>query len=124
MTAAAKNLQELEQRAAFELECLAYPSREWVKARQHGDRPALDVLIVGGGQSGITIAFRLLRERVTNIRVLDRSHDGREGPWVTFARMHTLRTPKEVTGPELGIPSLSARAWYEAQFGASSWAEL
>ena len=38
--------------------------------------------------------------------------------------MHTLRTPKDVIGPELGIPSLSARAWYEASFGKSSWADL
>ncbi|HUC49203.1 MAG TPA: NAD(P)/FAD-dependent oxidoreductase [Xanthobacteraceae bacterium] len=124
MTAGAENLQELERRAAFELDCLAYPAREWVKARQHGDRPVLDVLIVGGGQNGITIAFRLLRERVTNIRVLDRSDEGAEGPWLTFARMHHLRTPKEVTGPDLGVPSLSARAWYEAQFGADSWTGL
>lgn len=123
-TVAARNLLELEQRAAFELECLAYPSRPWVKARRRDGQPVLDVLIVGGGQSGITIAFRLLRERVINIRVLDRSHAGRAGPWITFARMHTLRTPKDVTGPELGIPSLSARAWYEAQFGAESWAGL
>lgn len=124
MTVAADNLKELERRAAFELECLAYPSREWVKGRQHGDRPVLDALIVGGGQSGITLAFRLLRERVVNIRVLDRGCDGREGPWLTFARMHTLRTPKDVTGPDLGIPSLSVRAWYEAQFGADSWTGL
>ena len=90
----------------------------------HDGQPVYDVLIVGGGQSGITIAFRLLRERVTNIRVLDRSTEGREGPWINFARMHTLRTPKEVIGPELGIPSLSARAWYEARFGEKAWDEL
>jgi cation diffusion facilitator CzcD-associated flavoprotein CzcO len=38
--------------------------------------------------------------------------------------MHTLRTPKDLVGPELGIPSLSARAWYEARFGADAWARL
>ena len=118
---AAKNLQELERRVALELEYLSYPSRTWTAPRRHAGQPVCDVLIVGGGQSGITIAFRLLRERVTNIRVLDRNPEGREGPWITFARMHTLRTPKNVTGPELGIPSLSARAWYEASFGENSW---
>jgi cation diffusion facilitator CzcD-associated flavoprotein CzcO len=124
MTVAAKNLQELEQRVAFELECLAYPARDWVAPRRHAGETVYDALIVGGGQSGLAIAFRLLRERVTNIAVLDRRADGREGPWITFARMRTLRTPKDVTGPELGFPSLSVRAWYEARFGENSWAAL
>jgi cation diffusion facilitator CzcD-associated flavoprotein CzcO len=123
-SASAKNLEELERRAVFELECLAYPSRSWVAPQRHNGHPVYDALIVGGGQSGTTIAFRLLRERVTNICVLDRSVEGRDGPWINFARMHTLRTPKEVIGPELGIPSLSARAWYEARFGEQAWTAL
>jgi cation diffusion facilitator CzcD-associated flavoprotein CzcO len=124
MAVVAKNLQELEQRAALELECLAYPSRPWVVSRRHNGETVYDALVIGGGQSGVTIAFRLIRERVTNIRVLDRNREGLEGPWITFARMHTLRTPKDVVGPELGFPSLSARAWYEAQFGENSWAAV
>ena len=67
------------------------------------------------------LRFRLLRERITNLRVLDRNPEGFEGPWLTFARMRQLRTPKIVTGPDLGIPSLSARAWWQAQFGEHSW---
>jgi FAD-dependent urate hydroxylase len=122
MSVAAKNLNELTRRVAFELECLGYPARAWVPPRRHAGQPVHDVVIIGGGQSGVALAFRLLRERVSNIRVLDRSAEGREGPWITFARMHTLRTPKDVIGPELGIPSLSVRAWYEASFGEGSWA--
>jgi FAD-dependent urate hydroxylase len=95
-----------------------------VMTRRHGGHPVYDAVIVGGGQSGVSIAFRLMREQVTNIRVLDRNPEGREGPWARFARMHTLRTPKAVTGPDLGIPSLSARAWYEARFGKDAWAGL
>jgi FAD-dependent urate hydroxylase len=124
MAVAAKTLRELEQRAASELECLSYPARQWVAPRKFADQHIYDVLVVGAGQSGMTIAFHLLRERVTNIRVLERNSESGVGPWVTFARMHTLRTPKEVTGPELGIPSLSARAWYEARFGEGSWASV
>jgi FAD-dependent urate hydroxylase len=124
MPVSANNLLELAQRAAFELECLGYPARAWGAPRSHGGDHVHDALIVGGGQSGVTIAFRLVRERVTNIRVLDRNSEGREGPWVTFARMRTLRTPKDIVGPELGIPSLSARAWYEARFGQESWVGL
>ena len=57
------------------------------------------MLIVGAGQSGLVIAFALMRERVRNILLIDRAPDGREGPWVTFARMPTLRSPKDQTGP-------------------------
>ncbi len=47
----------------------------------------------------------LKRERVTHIALFDSAPEGREGPWVTFARMSMLRTPKDLTGPELGVPA-------------------
>jgi cation diffusion facilitator CzcD-associated flavoprotein CzcO len=117
-------LAELEQRIRFELDCLDYPARPWTTAKTRNGTAVHDVIIVGGGQSGISIAFRLLRERITNLRVIDRNPEGLEGPWLAFARMHTLRTPKNVTGPDLGIPSLSARAWWQARFGEQSWQGL
>jgi len=40
-----------------------------------------------------------------------RAPEGREGVWVTFARMPTLRSPKDQTGPDLGLPSLTFEAW-------------
>jgi cation diffusion facilitator CzcD-associated flavoprotein CzcO len=86
--------------------------------------PVLDVLIVGGGQSGLGTAFGLKLERITNIRIVDRSPRGREGPWRRFARMRELRTPKEVTGIDFGIPSLTARAWYESKFGRRAWERI
>jgi FAD-dependent urate hydroxylase len=126
MAAAQPNpdLTELEQRVRFELECLGYPARPWTIPGHRNGGQVHDVIIVGGGQSGTSIAFRLMRERVMNVRVLDRNPQGREGPWLTFARMHSLRTPKMVTGPDLGIPSLSARAWWQACFGEASWQGL
>ena len=81
-------------------------------------------VIIGGGQSGLVIAFGLLRSRVSNIVVLDENPAGLEGPWVTYGRMITLRTLKFLTGPDLGIPALTYRAWHEAQFGPGSWAGL
>ena len=78
-------------------------------------------MIVGGGQSGLAAAFGLIREQVNNIVVLDRNAPGQEGPWKTFARMITLRTPKMVSGLDFGNPSLTPRAWYEAQWGAEAW---
>jgi FAD-dependent urate hydroxylase len=117
-------LAELEQRVRVELDCLEYPARAWTIPRRRNGAAVHDVIIVGGGQSGISIAFRLMRERITNLRVLDRNPAGLEGPWLTFARMDSLRTPKHVTGPDLGIASLSARAWWQARFGERSWDSL
>jgi len=75
-------------------------------------------------QSGLALAFGLIRESVSNILVVDKNKEGIEGPWVTFARMKTLRTPKHVIGPEWNIPSLSMRAWYTAKCGKDAWEEL
>jgi hypothetical protein len=36
--------------------------------------------------------------QVTNVLVLDENPAGLEGPWVTYARMVTLRTNKALTG--------------------------
>ncbi len=87
-------------------------------------KPVLDVLVVGAGQSGLATAFGLLRSQVTNILVLDKSDEGHEGPWLTYARMHTLRSPKHFTGPDLDIPSLTYQSWHEARFGADDWQAL
>ena len=56
--------------------------------------------------------------------LLDAAEAGREGPWVTTARMRTLRSPKTLTGPDHGIPSLTYRAWHEAVFGKDDWSRL
>jgi FAD-dependent urate hydroxylase len=114
----------LSERVRRDLAYLTYPSREWTIPRSHDDAPVLDVLIVGGGQAGLATAFALKRERVTNIRIVDRNRRGLEGPWRRFARMRQLRTPKEVTGIDLGIPSLTVQAWYEAKFGARAWKSI
>jgi cation diffusion facilitator CzcD-associated flavoprotein CzcO len=129
-------LEALAERVRRDLELLDYPRRDWLPARQtppaadpagagpSHPQPIHDVVIVGGGQSGLVTAFALARERVTNVVVLDENPLDRAGPWLSFARMHTLRTPKHLTGPDLGIPSLTPRAWYEAQNGAGSWEAL
>jgi cation diffusion facilitator CzcD-associated flavoprotein CzcO len=118
------SLEALERRVQQELEFLGYPARSWVPPRQRAGAPVLDVLIVGGGQAGLAACFGLKRERIGNVEVLDAKPAGLEGPWVDFARMITLRTPKHVTGPDLGIPSLAPRAWFEARHGAEAWDRL
>lgn len=86
--------------------------------------PVLNVLVVGAGQGGAALAFQLSRDRVPGVLVVDQAERGFEGPWRTFARMPTLRSPKEFTGPDLGIPSLTYAAWHTAVYGAADWRDL
>lgn len=118
-------LSALAAQVERDLLLLDYPRRPWLtKRRTRQGAPIYDVIIVGAGQSGLTTAFGLSRERVGNVLVIDQNPLDSAGPWLTFARMRTLRTPKYLTGPDLGIPSLTPRAWYEAQFGLGSWDNL
>lgn len=118
-------LNALETRVAHDLACLNYPPPDWVPPTPGPDgAPMLDVLVAGGGMCGQTVAYALRRDGIGRIRTIDARDEGLEGPWATFARMEMLRSPKHLTGPDLGVPSLTFRAWYEARFGAEGWAAL
>jgi cation diffusion facilitator CzcD-associated flavoprotein CzcO len=120
-----ERLDQLSAAVRADLEVLRHPVDPWVVPRSHpSGKHVYDVLIVGAGQSGLAIAFALLRDRVSNIVVLDRRPPGYEGPWNTTARMRTLRTPKHLPGIELGLPNLTTRAWYIARYGADAWERL
>jgi cation diffusion facilitator CzcD-associated flavoprotein CzcO len=119
------SLDDLANLARRELAQLNFPPANWVPPENGPDgQPLLDALIVGGGMCGQTATFALLREGVRNLRCVDRASRGREGPWATFARMDILRSPKHLTGPDYGVPSLSYRAWHEAKFGLEHWEKL
>lgn len=113
-------LKELRARIEHDLAVLGIDRSTWVPRREG----VVDVLIVGGGQSGLGSAFALLREKVSNVLVVDENPAGAEGPWVTYARMITLRTPKDLLSIDLGIPSLTFRAFWEAQHGEEGWEQL
>jgi FAD-dependent urate hydroxylase len=115
---------QLSDRVRRELTYLSYPSKEWTVPHYRDGARVVDVLIVGGGQSGLATAFGLKREQVNNIRIVDRNPRGLEGPWRRFARMTGLRTSKDVWGIDLGIPSLTPRSWYEARFGRRAWERI
>jgi cation diffusion facilitator CzcD-associated flavoprotein CzcO len=93
----------------------------WVRARAGADH---NVVIVGGGQSGLSIAYQLKRKGVGGVDVIDQAPQGRTGMWRNIARMPQLRTPKALAGPELGNPALSFRAWYETRNGAAAFDAL
>jgi cation diffusion facilitator CzcD-associated flavoprotein CzcO len=117
-------LPALEAQLARELELTRFSGPQWTRPRRFGDGPVYDVAVVGGGQSGLATAFGLRREGVHNVIIIDENEVGREGPWPTYARMITLRTPKDLTPIDFGLPSLTFRAWYEAQYGAEGWEQL
>jgi cation diffusion facilitator CzcD-associated flavoprotein CzcO len=104
---------------------LLNPAPAWTlpRADPAGER-ALDVAIIGAGQSGLGAAFALRLQGVRNVLALDENPEGREGPWIAYARMITLRTPKTLTGLDMGAPSLTFRAFWEAQHGEEGWRAL
>jgi FAD-dependent urate hydroxylase len=94
---------------------------DWVRPRPGVDH---NVVIVGGGQSGVAISHGLRRKGVGHVVVIDRAAPGQAGIWRTIARMHLLRTPKTLPGLDLGNPTLGVRAWYEALHGPAAFDAL
>ncbi|UHL62966.1 NAD(P)/FAD-dependent oxidoreductase [Paralcaligenes sp. KSB-10] len=116
-------LGHLEQRLAQDMAWLDLPATPWVPQAEFNGSEALDVAIIGGGMAGMAAAVSLKNLGV-RVRIFDEAKEGFEGPWATTARMETLRSPKQLTGPALGLPALTFRAWFEAQFGAAAWEAL
>jgi cation diffusion facilitator CzcD-associated flavoprotein CzcO len=114
-------LAALETEVRQQLAYLDYPAHAWVPSHGEG---VLDVAILGAGQTGLATAFGLRRQKVENVAVFDRAPQGGTGAWTTFARMRTLRTPKHVNGPDLGVPALTPRAFFTARDGADAWNRL
>jgi cation diffusion facilitator CzcD-associated flavoprotein CzcO len=113
--------RELDDQTARALRWAGRDPADWVRARSGVDH---NVVIVGGGQSGLSIAYGLKRKGVGRVEVIDRAPPGGAGIWRTIARMHQLRTPKTMAGPELGNPALSFRAWYETLNGPAAFDAL
>ncbi|MFI0472691.1 NAD(P)-binding domain-containing protein [Halomonas sp. HMF6819] len=124
-TLSGAGLEALNERVLFDLACLNLPPANWVPARtgEQGEH-VHDVIIIGGGQCGLVAAFALMSGGIRNLRIFDRNPEGLEGPWLNYARMETLRSPKTLPGPSYGFASLTFRAWYEAQYGSDAWEAL
>jgi cation diffusion facilitator CzcD-associated flavoprotein CzcO len=105
-------------RAALRL--LGPDPADWVPEKAGIDH---NVIIVGGGQTGCAFAFALRRAGIGKVSVIDAAPNAQHaGIWENGARMHVLRTPKTLPGPELGIAALSFQAWFEARHGAAAYA--
>ncbi|MFM0131514.1 SidA/IucD/PvdA family monooxygenase [Paraburkholderia sediminicola] len=111
-----------DQPALDALRLIGPAPENWVPPRDGIDH---NVVVVGGGQTGAAFAFALRRAGIGQVSVIDAAADeGQLGVWLNRARMNKLRTPKSLVGPEVGLPGLSFQAWYEARFGAASYAEI
>ncbi|MGO8175438.1 NAD(P)-binding domain-containing protein [Rhizobium ruizarguesonis] len=118
------NLEALEARLRQDLAWLELPAKSWVPPRIVDGQSVVDVVIIGAGMAGLVASAMLKRLGVANHILLDKAPAGSEGPWVTFARMRTLRSPKQLTGPAMGLPALTFRAYYEARHGRDAWTAL
>ncbi len=116
-------LAALEARLTQDLAWLELPAKPWVIPRTHQDQAMVEVAIIGGGMAGLAAAASLKMQGIPAV-IFDRSPEGFEGPWATTARMETLRSPKHLVGPAIGLPALTFRAWFEAQYGALAWDAL
>ncbi|MCT9812555.1 NAD(P)-binding domain-containing protein [Acidovorax sp. Be4] len=91
------------------------------------DRPGLDynAVVVGAGQGGCAFAFALRRAGIGRVLHIDAAPEAAQaGIWRTRARMHSLRTAKNLVGPELDVGALGFQAWYEARHGRDAYAAL
>lgn len=113
------DLKSLEIALQQDLERIEYPPLPW----QPEQNDALDVAIIGGGMAGLTAAFALLRQGITNLCIFDENHENKEGPWLT-ARMKTLRSGKYLMGPALSLPNLTFAAWFESEYSKQAWESL
>jgi cation diffusion facilitator CzcD-associated flavoprotein CzcO len=116
---APERLDALRRAVAQDLEVLSYPSVPWKYTRDPG---RLEVAIIGAGHTGKSLAFGLRRSGVPNVRLFDRNPKSQLGPWRTYGRNRTLRTPKDVVGGlDWGIPNLNIRRWCDARYGPDYW---
>lgn len=112
----------LDAAALQTLRWIGAPPDNWVSPHPGIDH---DVTVVGSGHTGSTFAFALQRAGIRKLNVIDAAADeAGAGLWRHRARMQQLRTPKNLVGPELGLPALGFQAWYEARHGEAAFAAL
>lgn len=120
-----ERLEALAERVRHELDHFCYYAQPWVKPAGHvGGHPVYDVAIVGGGQNGMAICHGLRMNGITNTLVIEAGPPGKAGNFNQYDRMLALRTPKDLTGLDFGLASLTFRSYWEAAYPDREWASL
>jgi len=120
--AARARLDDLAARALREADHFRIYQRPWVKPRTHpSGAPVHNVFIVGAGHSGAGAWWGLRLNGVDRVAIVDARERGQAGVWAHYDRMESLRTPKDLTGPDWGLPSLTFRAYCTERFGEAYW---
>lgn len=119
---AAERLERLEAAAREEMRILGH-NHDWVPEPADG---AYNVVVIGGGQAGLGAAFALSRHRIGRVKILEAGpeHPEAVGCWSRYARMQTLRSPKNMKGIEVDIPSLHTERWFRARYGDAAWESI
>ncbi len=112
---------QLESQTRLAVRWAGRDPADWVRPRNGVDH---NVVIVGGGQSGVALSHGLRRKGVGRVVVIDQAPPGEAGIWRSIARMHQLRTPKTLPGLDLSNPTLGFRAWYETLHGPAAFDAL
>jgi cation diffusion facilitator CzcD-associated flavoprotein CzcO len=120
-THAAERLSALTAQVHREMEILEFATKPWVMPVEEDGQPLHNIVIIGAGQSGLSAGLELKRRGVSGVVMLDASPKGYEGVWETYARNHEIRSPKEITGMEGGIPSLTIESFTIAAYGQEMW---
>lgn len=82
------------------------------------------IVIIGAGMAGISAAFELKRLGIAKVILIDKSPKGKEGPWITSARMRHLRSGKSLLGPAIQFPQYSFENYYKKLKGLAAWDTL
>lgn len=99
-----------------------YSKQSWVVPAVARDGARIhDVVIVGAGQNGLALAYALKSRGIRRLVVVDAQEKDRPGPWSSFARMPSLRTPKSIPGPDCGNPLLRFKTWFCSAYSPSEY---
>jgi cation diffusion facilitator CzcD-associated flavoprotein CzcO len=124
MSSSTPAMAQLSDAARRDLALFGFPNPAWIVPALGGEADVEDVIVVGGGQTGLMAAAALKWDGLKRVAVLDAAPAGAEGPWTTFARMSELRTPKTAAGMEFNIANLSIQRWFETRYGTKAWLDL
>ncbi|MCH2156373.1 MAG: NAD(P)/FAD-dependent oxidoreductase [Opitutales bacterium] len=118
-------LAALTDRVRREIGYFSYYTKPWVKQAMHpsGER-VYDVAVIGAGQNGLGIFHGLKQNGISNTLIIDENPMQAAGNFAQYDRMLSLRTPKDLTGLDFGLASLTFRSFWEALHPGDAWTSL